>query len=73
MVVQEKRIIENIIFTKEEKDFMINLSDIVLKECQSHDSCETCPFDALTSACRDSTCGDVANWLDAIARYGLKE
>lgn len=73
MNVVEKRVITNIIFSQEEKDLLINLSDIVLKECNNHDTCETCPFDVLTSACRDSTCGDVANWLDAIARYGLEE
>lgn len=73
MNVIEKRVISNIIFSQEEKDFMINLSDLVLRECNNHDDCQTCPFNILTSACRDSTCGDVANWLDAIARYGIGE
>jgi hypothetical protein len=73
MNVVEKRVITNIVFTQEEKDLLINLSDIVFKECGNHDTCETCPFDVLMSTCRGATCEDVANWLDAIARHGLEE
>lgn len=73
MNVVEKKVITNIVFTQEEKDLLINLSDIVFKECRNHATCETCSFDVLLSACRGATCEDIANWLDAIARHGLEE
>ena len=70
MEIKTKKILDQILFAEEEKNFMRTLADTIQEECKNHDSCETCPFIKSAPDFCYCSCTDFAEFLEAFADAG---
>lgn len=67
MEIKTKKVVENITFNENEKQFMRNLANAMDEECKNHFSCETCPFFT------EGSCEDFRGTLKFFASAGRLE
>lgn len=67
MKIKTKKVLDQILFTEEEKDFMRTLADTMNEECENHVSCETCPFKKSAPSLCYCNCAEFTESLKAFA------
>lgn len=73
MQIKTKKILDQILFTEKEKNFMRTLADTLQKECENHVSCETCPFGKISPNRCYCNCTDFVDFLRDFADAGSIE